>query len=163
MYWPRLARLPAPTRDGYVPTLPLNATFLDERFEQVNRAEERPGQTIGSFACLAVFVTCLGVLGLAAFAIARRTREIGIRNSLGASDGQLVLLLSREPVRLALLASVLAAPLARYAMDRWVQLFACRAQPGVSAFLRGAVVVLAVAWGAVRRRLSDVQDMGVSL
>ncbi|MBT5057761.1 MAG: FtsX-like permease family protein [Gemmatimonadetes bacterium] len=137
------------TWEGYVPTLPLNANFVDQRFANAYQAEERFGNTIGIFASLAIAVTCLGVFGLGAFAIARRTKEIGIRKSLGASDWQLTLLLSKEPLRIALLASVLAAPLAGYAMSSWLQLFTFRMQLGAGVFLGAAAVVLVVAWAAV--------------
>ncbi|HCL30468.1 MAG TPA: hypothetical protein DIC52_18820 [Candidatus Latescibacteria bacterium] len=72
-----------------------------------------------------------------------------MRKSLGASDGQLVLLLSQEPLRLALIASVLAAPLAWYAMDSWLQLFTYRTQLDAGVFLAATLVVLLVAWAAV--------------
>ncbi len=137
------------TWDGYVPTLPLNANFVDERFDNAYRAEERLGNTIGIFAALAIAITCLGVFGLGAFAIARRTKEIGIRKSLGASDAQLMILLSREPIRLALMASVLAAPAAWYVMDGWLQLFTYRTELGIGVFLAAAAVVSIVAWAAV--------------
>ena len=135
--------------DRTVPTLPFNPSFLDDAFAHAYRAEERLGKTIGTFASLAVFVTCLGVFGLASFTIARRTKEIGVRKSIGASTGGIVLLLSVEPVRLALLACVVAAPLTWYALDSWLQAFAYRVTLGPLVFVLGACVVFFVGWLAV--------------
>jgi len=135
--------------DRTVPTLPFNPNFLDDAFARAYRAEERLGKTIGTFASLAVFVTCLGVFGLASFQIARRTKEIGVRKSLGASTGGIALLLSAEPVRLALLACVVAAPITWYAMSSWLQAFAYRVDLGPLVFVLGACVVLLVGWLAV--------------
>jgi putative ABC transport system permease protein len=135
--------------DRIVPTLPFNPRFLDERFAMAYRAEDRLGKTVGTFAVLAVFVTCLGVFGLGSFMIARRTKEIGVRKCLGASTTEIVVLLSSEPVRLALVACIVAAPITWYAMDQWLQAFAYRIDLGVLVFFLGACGVLLVAWLAV--------------
>ena len=132
-----------------VPSLPFNPEFLDERFAMAYRAEDRLGQTVGTFATLAVFVTCLGVFGLGAFTISRRTKEIGVRKCLGASTPGIVLLLSAEPVRLAVLACLAAAPITWLVMDRWLQAFSYRIQLGPVVFLLAACGVLFVAWLAV--------------
>jgi len=135
--------------DRTLPTLPFNPEFLDDRFAGAYRAEVRLGTTVGAFASLAVFVTCLGVFGLGSLTIARRTREIGVRKSLGASTEGIVLLLAAEPVRLALLACLAAAPVTWYAMGNWLQAFAYRIDLGPGVFLLGGCGVLFVAWLAV--------------
>ena len=132
-----------------VPALPFQWTFLDESLTKAYRAEERLGKAMGVFALLAVLITCLGVFGLASFATARRKKEIGARKVAGASTRRIVLLLSVEPLKLGLVASVIATPLTWVAMEEWLQAFAYRVQLGPPVFAFGAAMVLAVAWLAV--------------
>ncbi|MFQ5568328.1 MAG: ABC transporter permease, partial [Rhodothermales bacterium] len=108
----------------YDPNYPLSYSFLDERFGAVYEAERKLGQIFGFFALLAVFITCLGLFGMAAFTAEQRTKEIGVRKVLGASVSDIVLLLSREFSVLVLLAFTVAAPLAYFSMEQWLEKFA---------------------------------------
>ena len=105
---------------------PFAYSFLDERFQATYRAEQKAGQILGIFAGLTIFVACLGLFGLATFTAEQRTKEIGVRKVLGASLTSIVSLLSRDFLKLVLVAIVLAAPIAGYAMNRWLQDFAYR-------------------------------------
>lgn len=124
---------------------PFDFSFLNDEYDALYRKERQAGQIFGAFAGLAVFIACLGLLGLAAFAVERRTKEIGIRKVMGASAAGLATRLSREFVGLVLLANVVAWPLAYYAMSRWLRGFAYRIGLGPGAFVLAAFVALAVA------------------
>jgi putative ABC transport system permease protein len=100
--------------------------FLDENFAKQYQDEERQGQVILIFAMLAVVIACLGLFGLAAFTAESRTKEIGIRKVMGANAQQVVLLLSGDFMKLVLLAIVVGAPIAYYAMNEWLKNFAYR-------------------------------------
>lgn len=108
------------------PGLPFEFNFLDESFAQSYQRETQTAQLFGAFAGLAIFVSCLGLLGLITFAAQRRTKEIGIRKVLGASVGSIVGMLSLDFLRLVGLALLLAVPIAWYAMQSWLERFAYR-------------------------------------
>ena len=118
--------------------------FLDESIDRQYRTEERLHRIVGYGTLLAVFVACLGAFGLTAFAVTRRTKEIGIRKISGASVTDVVGLLSREFVLLVAAANAIAWPVAWWAMDRWLRDFAYRIDPGVGTFVVGGLLTLAV-------------------
>jgi len=131
----------------YRPNFPFQYSFIDERYEQLYQSEHRLGQIFGTFSLLAVFIACLGLFGLASYTAEQRTKEIGIRKVLGASVGNIVLLLSKEFTRLVIVATLVSWPIAYYAMNRWLQEFAYRInlhQQG-GTFLLAAVLALAIA------------------
>jgi putative ABC transport system permease protein len=118
--------------------------FLDENFAKQYQSEEKQGQIIVAFTVLAVLISCLGLLGLVTFTASQRTREIGIRKTLGAGVSDIVLLLSRDLVKLVLLAIVIATPIAYYVMHLWLQSFAYRVSIGWGVFvLAGGLTLLA--------------------
>ncbi len=119
-------------------------SFLDESIDRQYRTEERLHRIIGYGTLVAVFIACLGAFGLTAFAVTRRTKEIGIRKIAGASVTDVVSLLSREFVLLVGIANVIAWPVAWWAMDRWLRDFAYRIDPGVGTFVLGGLLTLAV-------------------
>lgn len=98
--------------------------FLDDLYDDLYKSEVRAGQLTGVFTGLALFISCLGLFGLAAFAAARRTKEIGVRKVLGASVTSVMGLLNRDFLLLVLIAMALASPLAYYLMQRWLSDFA---------------------------------------
>jgi putative ABC transport system permease protein len=110
----------------YLPQAPFDYTFLDARYGRLYEAEDRQGRLFTVFAFVALFIACLGLLGLSVFAISQRIREIGIRKVLGADVRTIVLLLSREFLKPVLIATFIAFPLAWFAMSRWLQDFAYR-------------------------------------
>ncbi len=93
-----------------LPRYPFDYQFLDEDFDGMYRSEERMSTLLGYFAVFAVVIACLGLLGLASFTAEQRTKEIGVRKVLGATVGSIMVMLSKEFTKLALLASVIAWP-----------------------------------------------------
>ncbi len=110
----------------FLPETPYQYTFLDENFEKLYKAEEKQKTILTIFACIAIFIACLGLFGLSAFAITQRIKEIGIRKVLGASIGSIVQLLSKDFLILVAISAVIAFPVAWYTMKNWLQDFAYR-------------------------------------
>jgi putative ABC transport system permease protein len=142
---------------------PLEYTFLDQRFDQVYRAERRMASAFQVFAGLAVFIACLGLFGLAAYAAERRTKEIGIRKALGATAANIVTLLSKEFLLLVAVACAVGAPVAYLAMERWLQDFAYRidVSPWLFAASSALAVLIALAtisYQAIRAARTDPAD-----
>ena len=108
------------------PHRPFIYFFLDEAFDRQYRAEARFGQLFICFAGLAIFIACLGLLGLISYTVVQRTKEIGIRKVLGATEFSIVQLLSKDFLMLVLVAFVIASPVAWYALQQWLADFAYR-------------------------------------
>ena len=108
------------------------------------RHEERVRTILSIFAALAAFVACLGALALAAFECGQRTKEIGIRKSIGATTTQMVWLLTREFVGLLALASALAWPVIYLAMRDWLEGFAYHHRPDIAVFAEGSALLMIV-------------------
>lgn len=125
------------------PAQPFEFFFLDENFDKLYRSEQKFGQIIGAFAFLAIMIACLGLFGLAAFAAERRTKEIGIRKVLGASVSGMVNLLSKDFIKLVLVANLVAWPIAWLVMNKWLQEFSYRIEIGLWTFaLAGGMALL---------------------
>jgi putative ABC transport system permease protein len=124
---------------------PLEYVFLDENFDKLYGAEQKLSRLFSAFSFLAILIACLGLFGLASFASEQRTKEIGVRKTLGASVANIVLLFSREFTRWVLVANVLAWPIAYFAMSRWLQSFAYRVDIRLWMFLLAASLALAIA------------------
>ncbi len=114
------------TWQKFLPDLPFQYTFLDENFTTLYQSEQRQETIFTTFACIAIFIACLGLFGLSAFAISQRVKEIGVRKVLGAKTGTIVALLSKDFLKLVLVATIIAFPVAWYAMYNWLQDFAYR-------------------------------------
>jgi putative ABC transport system permease protein len=130
----------------FVPDRPFAFSFLDERIERQYLAEQRVARIFGVFSILAVLIACLGLFGLVAFAAASRTKEIGMRKVLGASVTSIVVLLSRDFLRLVALAFLVAAPLVYWGMDRWLGDFAYHIVLGPGVFVLAGGLALVAAW-----------------
>ncbi len=126
-------------------TQPWDFRFLDDDFNALYKKEIRTGRIFGAFATLAVAIAALGLLGLAAFAVEKRRREIGIRKVMGASPARLTIGLSREFLALVLLGNVVAWPAAWYAMSRWLESFVDRVRLGPEPFVFAAAGAFACA------------------
>jgi putative ABC transport system permease protein len=107
-----------------IPNRPFEYNFLDQQFDQKYRSDEKFGNLFFNFAVLAIFISCLGLLGLASYSTIQRTREIGVRKVLGASVSNIVNLLSLDFIKLVLIAFVIAVPVGMIAMNKWLQDFA---------------------------------------
>jgi putative ABC transport system permease protein len=127
---------------------PLDYTFLDQAFAEMYRTERRLGQVFTAFALVAVLIACLGLYGLAAFAAERRSKEIAIRKTFGASTRQIVALLSKQFLMLVGVGFVLGTPVAWYGMSRWLEDFAYRIDLSPWLFAAAGLVALVVAMGA---------------
>jgi putative ABC transport system permease protein len=114
------------TWEAYLPEAPYQYTFLDDNFQKLYQSEQRQKTIFTLFSFIAIFIACLGLLGLSSFAITQRFKEIGIRKVLGANVGSIVSLLSKDFLRLVAIGSVIAFPVAWYAMYKWLQDFAYR-------------------------------------
>jgi hypothetical protein len=118
--------------------------FLDEGYQQMYAAEKRIGVLSRYFAGLAILISCLGLFGLAAYTAQRRQKEIGVRKVVGASIGNVVVMLSRDFLKLVLIAVLIAFPLAWWATHQWLQGFAYHITPGAGMFLAAGVAMLAI-------------------
>ncbi len=127
------------------PNFPFMYSFLDEEFHKLYRMEERWQRVVRNTSIFAIIISCLGLFGLSTLAIARRTKEIGIRKILGASVAGLTRMVSMDFLKLVLFANVAAWPLAYYAMNRWLQSFAFRIDIKLWIFLLAAVLAAAIA------------------
>jgi putative ABC transport system permease protein len=127
------------------PAHPFPYVFLDESFDRLYRSEQRMGQIFISFTLMAIFISCLGLFGLASFTADQRTKEIGIRKVLGASVSNVVVLLSRDFTKWVILANVVAWPVAFLVMNTWLQNFAYRISLAIWMFIFSGVIALLIA------------------
>jgi putative ABC transport system permease protein len=127
----------------YNADLPFHYSFLDDTFDRLYTSETRTATIFNIFAVIAILICCLGLLGLAAYTAQVRTREIGIRKVLGASIGGIIQLLAKDFLMLVLISIVIAAPIAWYAMNKWLQDFAYKTSINWTVFaLAGGIAML---------------------
>lgn len=132
-----------------IPGRPFSYYFMDEFFDRQYRSEERFEKLFFNFAILAIFISCLGLLGLASHSTMQRTKEIGVRKVMGASVGSIVGLLSKDFLKLVVIAFVVASPVAWFGMDRWLENFAYRTDIYWWVFVIAAVLSVAIAFATV--------------
>lgn len=130
---------------GQVPHRPFLYSFLDDDFNRQYKSEFMFRKLFTTFACLAIFIACLGLLGLATYTAEKRSKEIGIRKVLGADLRNIVSLLSRDFIGLVLIAIVIATPISWYAMDRWLEGFAYRMEIQAWIFVLSGFIALLIA------------------
>lgn len=128
-----------------IPTRPFSYYFLDEFFDRQYRSEERFGKLFLNFAALAIFISCLGLLGLASYSTMQRTREIGIRKVMGASVSNIINLLSKEFLKLVIISFFIATPVAWYFMHKWLDDFAYRTHISWWIFAAAGILALLIA------------------
>lgn len=128
------------------PSFPFDYTFMDKYFERVHRSEQVVGKLANGFAIMAIIISCLGLLGLASYTAERRTKEVGVRKVLGASVTHLVFLLTGDFTRLVLIGFMVAAPLAYFLMNDWLQGFAYRINLTPLLFVGAGLAALLIAW-----------------
>jgi putative ABC transport system permease protein len=148
---------------AFSPAGPFSWFFLDDRFAMLYTAEQHTGRLFTAFTIIALLIAGLGLFGLAAYMVEQRTREIGIRKVLGASVTSVLLLVSKEFMRLVGLAFLIAAPLAWWGMRQWLQEFAYRAAISWWIFLlAGAaallIAVLTISWQTARAATANPVD-----
>ena len=128
-----------------VPGQPFEPVFLDQTFDDLYRSDRRMGVLFRDFAGLAIFISCLGIFGLAAFTAEQRTKEIGVRKVLGASVGGIISLLSREFVVLVTIANVIAWPAGYFLTNRLLRNYAYRTDVPIWVFIGAGVLAYLVA------------------
>lgn len=133
------------TWDAYGTGFPLTFTFIDDVMQRLYVAEVRQGKVFTIFSVISLVIACLGILGLASYIAAQRTKEIGIRKVMGATTRQVSVLLMRDLLRLVLIASVLSIPLVYVAIEKWSQNFAYRVPLNAGLFVVGAMLVIGLA------------------
>ncbi|HMH21479.1 MAG TPA: ABC transporter permease [Puia sp.] len=131
------------------PAFPFSYQFSDVEYQKLYKSEEVIGKLSNGFAFLAIFISCLGLLGLAMFTAEQRTKEMGVRKVLGARIGQVVTLLSGDFLLLVFIALLIASPLAWWAMNEWLQDYTYRVQISGWVFLAGGVLAVAIALATV--------------
>ena len=149
----------------YNPAYPFQYHFADEEYAAKFSQEMLVGNLSGIFAALAILISCLGLFGLAAYVAQQRTREIGIRKVLGATDGQVLVLLSREFVLLVVASCVIASPLAFYFMQGWLRGYYYRTTITADVFIDSAaaalmITILTIGFQAIRAaRMNPVDSL----
>jgi len=132
-----------------MPDRPFNYFFMDEFFDRQYRSEERFEKLFFNFAILAIFISCLGLLGLASYSTMQRTKEIGVRKVMGASVGSIVGLLSMDFLKLVFVAFMIASPVAYYGMHQWLDKFAYRTDIHWWVFVAAAMLSFFIAFATV--------------
>ena len=126
--------------------------FLDESIARYYVQENQMASLYKIFAALAVFISCLGLYSLVSFMAANRAREIGVRKVLGASTGNIVYLFTREFILLVLLSFLIAAPVAGFCMEKWLENYAFHFKPGPVLYLEAICISIVIAWLSVGYR-----------
>lgn len=129
----------------FFPNDPFEYFFLDENFNQQYASNELFGKVFGLFAFLAILIACFGLMGLTAYSVAQRTKEIGVRKVLGASVQNILAMLSKDFLKLILIAIVIAIPLAWFVMQQWLQDFAYRINIQWWVFVFAGLIALMIA------------------
>jgi putative ABC transport system permease protein len=148
------------TWDRMVPQRPFLYHFLDESFSAQYEADQHFGQLFTFFSLFAICIACLGLFGLSTFTAQQRIKEIGIRKVLGSSVGGIVMLLSKDFIKLVLVAIVIAIPLCWWAMNSWLQGFAYRMTIGPVVFIEAGAIALAIAlltisWQSIKAAIGN--------
>jgi len=128
------------------PKHPFEYEFLDDSLDELYMSERRLTRLTGIFSGICIFISCLGLFGLASFTTEKRTKEIGIRKVLGATTSQIILMLARSVIVIVIIAAVIASVTSFLAMDEWLSGFAYRAGVNPLVFLLSALIAISVAY-----------------
>ena len=146
--------------DTYNPAYPYSYQFVDEEYNHKFNLELLVGKLAGVFAGLAIFISCLGLFGLAAYVAEQRTKEIGVRKVLGASIAQVWLLLSKDFIVLVMISCIIASPIALYFLHGWLQKYEYRISIGPGVFVLSAITavvitLLTISFQAIKAALAN--------
>jgi putative ABC transport system permease protein len=139
---------------------PFSYTFLDQRFDQMYRAENRVQNLMSAFSVLAIVIACLGLFGLSAFSAEKRSKEIGIRKIMGASISSLLGLISKEFLALIAISFAISIPVAYIVMEQWLQEFTYHTEIGLTVFVLAGlgtmlIALVTVSWQALKAALMN--------
>ena len=135
--------------DEVIPDFPFDYHFVDEDFDQMYKTEERMAMLMQYFAIISIVIACVGLFGLAGFTTIQKSREIGIRKVLGASVGSILILFSKETIRLMLISVLIACPFAWWILHEWLQDFAYRTELSLWIFIGAGMLALLIALIAI--------------
>ncbi|KAB2838201.1 MAG: FtsX-like permease family protein, partial [Melioribacteraceae bacterium] len=133
----------------FVPSRPFDYLFLDERIDNLYKAEDSLGKVATVFSFMAIFVACLGLFGLSSFTAEQRTKEIGIRKVVGASVGTIVILLSKQFLFLVVAANLIAFPVAYFVMKLWLSNFQTQIEIDLIPFITATVFTFVIAFATM--------------
>ncbi|MFC1725616.1 ABC transporter permease [candidate division KSB1 bacterium] len=131
------------------PDYPIDYYFVDEQFNRLYRTEEKINTIFRWSALLGIFISCLGLFGLASYIAQKRTKEVGIRKVLGASSTGIIVLMTKEFIKWSFLANIIAWPVAWYVLSRWLENFAYRTEIGWFIFVLSGIIALIITMAAV--------------
>jgi putative ABC transport system permease protein len=131
------------------PAFPFRYTFADEEYQKLYNGERTVSKLSDSFAVLAIFISCLGLLGLAMFTAEQRRKEIGVRKVIGARVGDIVAMLSKDMIKMVVLSAIIATPIAWLVMERWLQNFAYRTSIDWWIFMLAGLVAVVIALATI--------------
>lgn len=134
------------TWKSFYPNSALELHFLDQEYKNLYKSEQRIGGILTVFTMVTIFISCLGLFGLAVFSTRQRVREVGIRKVMGATVGNIAALISGEFLKLVLIVIVIASPVAYYVMNKWLQDFVYRMHIQVWVFIAAAAVAIVIAF-----------------
>jgi ABC-type antimicrobial peptide transport system permease subunit len=132
--------------DKHLPEYVNSSTFLDEDIADFYRQEDQLSKLYKMFSILAIIISCLGLYGLVSFMVLQKTKEVGVRKVLGASTSSIVFLFSKEFIMLIVVAFLIAAPMAWFGMNKWLENFVFRIKLGPGIFIAAVALTLLVAW-----------------
>ncbi|MFY0626099.1 MAG: ABC transporter permease [Reichenbachiella sp.] len=128
---------------------PFSYTFLDQNFKKKYAVDQKRGEVFALFSFLTVAIACLGLFGLAAFTAQSRRKEIGIRKVVGAHVSNIILMMSKDLLKLVFISTFIAFPIAFYFMDRWLDGFAFRIEMTWSSYIYSALLIMGVAFSSI--------------
>ena len=142
------------------PHQPFDYTFMDEQFNNLYKTEQRTGRLSITFSILAILIACLGLFGLVTYAAEQRTKEIGIRKVLGADVKNILAMLSKDFLKLIIIAAIIAFPIAGWVMSKWLQDFAYRVNIGwwifgFAALLTIVIALLTISFQAIKAAIAN--------
>jgi len=146
--------------DDIAPHRPFEYQFMDQQLDALYKSEIQTRNLILLFSGLAIFIACLGLVGLSSFLVEKRAKEIGIRKVLGASVTNIISLLSSDFIKLVAVGFIVASPIAWFVMDSWLQNFAFRIDIGLTVFIYTALIalfatIITVSWQSIKAALSN--------
>ena len=130
----------------FAPGFTFDYSFLDRSYQALYESEKRVGTLSSYFASFAIIISCMGIFGLATFTAERRAKEIGIRKVLGASNSNIVMMLSKDFIRLVIIAIFIGLPVSYFLMKEWLAQFAYKIDLSIWIFLSASLMSLLIAW-----------------